>query len=168
MEHLVARLEPFARQRWINGMLAVDNVGIRDGERVDRLRGARTKRALVETLLRLDVVGIGLDLVDNRRVDQPDLDSSVEAIDEEAHEDFTIQAEFGADIVDAALHVVVGIAPEGVEEFLYFRTARRNGHALTEYKAGGDLYDREGQWIRVICLVTLVMQLQVGRGDDIF
>ncbi len=119
----------------------------------------------METQRRLNIVGVGLDLIDDRGIDLANLDAPIIRVHKETDELLAIQRQFRAEGIDARIHVIIGIVPEIHQDLLHLGPACRDGNALSQHETGGDLNDGEGQGIGVISLVTGVMQFQVSRGN---
>ena len=80
---------------------------------------------------------------------------------------FAIQAQLGTQAIDALIHPILRPLPELIQHLLHPIIVRRDRQALAQHKACRHLNDRKGQRIRVIRLVALVMDLKVGRRNDI-
>jgi len=124
-------------------------------------------RAAMDAELFFDVIGIGLDLIDEGGIEERDLDVAVEVIGEEADEELAVEGELGGDLVLTEVHVVIGIVPEAVDELLDLGMRGGDLEAFAEDEVDAHLDDGVGHGIGVIGLIDLVMDFEIGAWEDV-
>ena len=95
-------------------------------------------RSLMKTDRFFDVVRMGDDLIDGGRIYLADFDSPIDRVDEETYELLAEQSQLGAQAVDAEVHMVVGIAPEGIEDLLHASHAGYDAEPVSEHHRSHD------------------------------
>ena len=161
LDYLVARLEPGSF-----GVLWPRGIKIRGITRRSRHRLPNRAAMIAQRLL--DIFGIGLDLINQARVNLPDDNSAVVPVDEEVNKLLSIQAQLGAEVVDALVHPILWMMPEGIEHSLHASVISRDHQPLAEHKASCQLNDGKSQGIRIIRFIALIMNLKVNGRNDIF
>jgi hypothetical protein len=147
---------------------AVRHEGLQSAARCTGPEPAWGDRPLVEAERPLDVLRVGLDLVDQAGIELADLDPAGVGVDEEADELLAVERELGDEGMDPGIHMVIRVLPELVQDLLDACGARLDGDAVAEDEVGGEVDDPGGEGIGVIGLVAAVVQFEVGGWEDVF
>src|SRR5437762_452309 len=84
----------------------------------------------------LNVFGVRLYLIYQTGIDLTQDDTAIVFVDEELDKLLAIQAQLGAQAIDALIHTIVWMMPEGIYNLLYALMTGRDGNAFPKHKRG--------------------------------